>query len=165
MTLSLSFSNTEMFSKGFGDSRMYTFEPPIFVFRSVSAGSPSPVSIQNAFAVCCTRRCVMPLGFCLVAFPPPPVTFPVTRLNTLRHERLSTQQADHFPRALSVFIRITRSAFRLISASLSASVPGVQDSGFPLLLSSNGVSPPPFHLPVPVKMPVSNLDCDAILHR
>ncbi|MBK7934847.1 MAG: hypothetical protein IPK01_15530 [Acidobacteria bacterium] len=48
--------------------------------------------------------------------------------------------------------------------SLSASAPGVMDSGFPLLLSSNGVSPPPFHLPVPVKLPVSNLDCETSLH-
>jgi hypothetical protein len=56
------------------------------------------------------------------------------------------------------------SPFGFASPSLSASTPGVQDSGFPLLLSANGVSPPPFHLPVPVKMPVSNLDCEAILH-
>jgi len=48
--------------------------------------------------------------------------------------------------------------------SLSASAPGVLDSGFPLLLSANGVSPPPFHFPMPVKMPVSNLDCEASLH-
>jgi hypothetical protein len=40
----------------------------------------------------------------------------------------------------------------------------VLGSGFPLLLPSNGVSPHPFHLSMPVKMPVSNLDCDAILH-
>ena len=32
-------------------------------------------------------------------------------------------------------------------------------SGFPLLLLANGASPHPFHLQVPVKMPVSNLDC------
>jgi len=57
-----------------------------------------------------------------------------------------------------------RPALRLTLASLSASASDVPDSGFPLLLSANGVSPPPFHLPMPVKMPVSNLDCEAILH-
>ena len=57
-----------------------------------------------------------------------------------------------------------RSALRPTLASLSASTPSVLDSGIPLLLSSNGVSPPPPHLSVPVKMPVSNLDCEAILH-
>ncbi len=57
-----------------------------------------------------------------------------------------------------------RSACQPTFASLSASTPGVLDSGFPLLLSSNGVSPPPFHLPVPVKIPVSNSDCEISLH-
>ena len=50
-------------------------------------------------------------------------------------------------------------------ASLSASAPSVVDSGFPLLLSSSDVSPHPLHLSVPVKIPVSDLDCDAILHQ
>jgi hypothetical protein len=36
--------------------------------------------------------------------------------------------------------------------------PGVPGSGFPLLLPSNDTSPHPFHLQVPVKMPVSNFD-------
>ena len=46
----------------------------------------------------------------------------------------------------------------------AASALGVIDSGIPLLLSSDGVSPPPSHFPVPVKMPVSNLDCETSLH-
>jgi hypothetical protein len=54
--------------------------------------------------------------------------------------------------------------FGCTQPSLSASASGVMDSGFPLLLSSDGVSPPPSHLPVPVKLPVSNLDYDHILH-
>jgi hypothetical protein len=32
-------------------------------------------------------------------------------------------------------------------------------SGFPLLLLANDASPHSFHFQVPVKMPVSNLDC------
>ena len=43
---------------------MYTFKLPIFVSRSDPAGSLSPVSTQNAFAVCCTPEgCTVPLGF------------------------------------------------------------------------------------------------------
>jgi hypothetical protein len=38
-------------------------------------------------------------------------------------------------------------------------------SGFPLRLLSSDASPHQLHLSVPVKMPVSNLDCDAILHQ
>jgi len=38
-------------------------------------------------------------------------------------------------------------------------------SGFPLLLLSSYASPHQLHLSVPVKVPVSNLDCDAILHQ
>ena len=49
----------------------------------------------------------MPLGLFLVAYPPPPVTFPATRLSVFRRERLGTLQVDHLPRALPVFIRIT----------------------------------------------------------
>src|SRR4051812_37212567 len=42
------------------------------------------------------------------------------------------------------------SALRPSLASLSASAPSVLDSGFPLLLSSDGASPLPSHLSVPV---------------
>ena len=56
-----------------------------------------------------------------------------------RLERRSTIQADHFLKALSVFIPITqvRSEEQTL-ASLSASVSGVLDSGFPLLLPPEG---------------------------
>lgn len=81
-------------------------------------------------------------------------------------ERRSTQAADHFRRASLVFIRATRDLpLGRSQASLSASAPSVLDSGFPLLLPASGVSPPPLHLSVPVQVPLSNLDCDAILHR
>jgi len=50
-------------------------------------------------------------------------------------------------------------------ASLSASAPSVLGSGFPLLLLSSDASPHQLHLSVPVKIPVSNLDCDVILHQ
>ena len=73
-----------------------------------------------------------------------------------RHSTLWLIISSGRPSFLSERLRIT---FRFTLASLSASTPSVLDSGFPLLLSANGASPPPFHLLVPVKMPVSNLDC------
>ncbi|QYO67331.1 hypothetical protein [Leptolyngbya sp. 7M] len=59
-----------------------------------------------------------------MAFPPPPVTFPATRLSIRRRERLSTFRADHFSKALSVFIRTTQ-VTGVTLASLSASIQGV----------------------------------------
>ena len=99
-----------------------------------------------------------------MALPPPPVTFPATRPT-------SFNVSDWAPVRMIISVRrrpflsgqLGRPFVRP-QPSLSASAPGVMDSGFPLLLSSNGVSPPPFHLPVSVKLPVSNLDCEAILH-
>ncbi len=100
----------------------------------------------------------------MVAFPPPPVTFPATR-------PASCNVSDWAP--FRTIISIRRCLFlskQLVRSedhtqpSLSASTPGVMDSGFPLLLSSNGVSPRPFHLPVPVRLPVSNPDCENRIH-
>ena len=101
----------------------------------------------------------------MVAVPPPPVTFPATRLSSpktiKRHRtRWLIISSECYP-FLSEQLRL---ALQLTLASLSASASDVPDSGFPLLLSANGVSPPPFHLPMPVKIPVSNSDCEAILH-
>ncbi len=100
-----------------------------------------------------------------MAFPPPPVTFPATRPKVPKDlKRRSSHWLIISSGCCSFLSGQLRSTLRLILASLSASAPGVPDSGFPLLLSSNGVSPPPFHLPMPVKIPVSNFDCEAILH-
>lgn len=143
---------------------MYTFEPPICIPKMPAEGG-SPVSARQAFAVRWRSNAWHHWVFVVVAFPPPPVTFPATRPCVFRRERLSSLQDDHFPWPSSVFIRMTRTS---VSAgpqlSLSASAPGVQDSGFPLLLSANGVSPHPFHLPVSVKIPVSDLDYAAIIY-
>jgi hypothetical protein len=92
-----------------------------------------------------------------VAFPPPPVTFPATRLVQAPKsgERLaliwliiSKERCSFLSEQLEVFRRT-------LLASLSASAPDVLDGGFPLLPSSNDASPHPFHLPVPVKTPVA----------
>ena len=101
----------------------------------------------------------------MVALPPPPVTFPATRPASFDVSGISTFQDDHFPRASPVFIRATQTCLTACrSQAFRLRFRASNDSGFPLLLSSNGVSPPPFHLPVPVKLPVSNLDCETSLH-
>lgn len=100
-----------------------------------------------------------------MALPPPPVTFPATRPASFDVSGISTFQDDHFPRASPVFIRATQTCLTACrSQAFRLRFRASNDSGFPLLLSANGVSPPPFHLPVPVKVPVSNLDCDYSLH-
>jgi len=134
---------------------------PKFLLRRIFPGQH-----PNRSLALLTFARLVPLGLFLVAFPPQPVTFPATRLVDPKIvKRHSTRLADHFQRVLPVFIRATQVTPSVATlASLSASASGVLDSGFPLLLSVNCVSPPPFHLLMPVKMPVSNLDCDAILH-
>jgi len=111
----------------------------------------------------------MPLGFCSGGFSSTAGYVPgnEAQRSPKRVERRSTYQADHFLMALSVFIPITPAVDPEGSAlaSLSASVPGVQASGFPLLLAANYASPHKFHFPGPVKTPISNLDCVAIIHQ
>ena len=136
-----------------------------FVFRNGLCGESVPVSTQIDYSLCdaFASGAVRSFfgGFSSTAgYVPGNEAFPSRRTS----KRRSTLWDDHFPRALSVFIRTTRFPLRFRLASLSASTPSVLDSGIPLLLSSNGVSPPPFHLLVPVKLPVSNLDCETILH-
>jgi len=86
---------------------MYTFEPPI-LYSEVSPAEDRPRSAPILFAHSVVPESTVPLGLFLVAFPPPPVTFPATRPNVLQRERHSTRLADHFQRALSVFIRTTQ---------------------------------------------------------
>ncbi len=147
-----------------GGSHMYTLEPPILYPEAALRGACSGQHpIHFRFSSTLSRRGA--------------VRFLLWWL--FLHRRLRSRQRGSF-----LSVRATLAPFRMISPcgparfypagsrclsaplrpSLSASVPGVQDSGFPLLLSPNGVSPPPFHLPVPVKMPVSDLDYDYILH-
>jgi hypothetical protein len=67
--------------------------------------------------------------------------------------------------ASSVFIRMTFDRFaNRPTPSLSASAPDVLDSGIPLLLPPDDASPRSSLFPVPVEVPLGNLDCEAILH-
>ena len=66
--------------KGVGGSHMYTLEPPILYSETFSAESlPRSTPKMNKFKLFVPEGTV-PLGLFLVAFPPPPVTFPATRL-------------------------------------------------------------------------------------
>ncbi len=73
-------------------------------------------------------------------------------------ERRSTRTVDQLRRALLVFIRVTGKVFRRFPQAFRLRLWRLS-SGFPLLLLSNDASPHSLHLQVPVKMPVSNLDC------
>jgi len=142
--------------------------PRFFVSRKLPAESRfrSASRIPLSLIQCGPQGPLMPVGFCCGGFPPPPVTFPATRLgeSPKRCERLCTfglitsRRRRPFPANSDPLRRADR------SSSLSASAPSVLGSGFPLLLPASGVSRLPLHLSVPVKTPVSDLDCEAILH-
>ena len=111
------FRSAEACRKG-GSSRMYTFEPPVFVSRSRSAESMVPVSTSNiAFArfnLAFTR--MMPIGFFCGGFSSTAGYVPGNEARVLRRERLDTFQDDHFHQALFVFIQTTRRIRRSVSA-------------------------------------------------
>jgi len=101
-----------------------------------------------------------------VAFPPPPVTSPATRLIVLRHERRSTRLADHFQGALLVFIRVTfEDVLRHFQQAFRLRFRTFETMAFRSCCLRTHASPRMFHLPVPVKMPVSNLDYVWSLHH
>jgi hypothetical protein len=135
-----------------------------FCIPKTLCGEPSPVSTQFDESSCCTRKygAIRSLLRWL---------FLHRRLRSRQRGSASFDVSGVAPDELiksrgrcSFLSKQPRLALRLTLASLSASAPDVPGSGFPLLLPSNGVSPPPPHLPVPVKMPVSNLDCETSLH-
>ena len=137
---------------------MHTLESR-FVFRSRSAGSLAPVSTQIVLPIRLHSKVqLVPLGFCCGGFSSTAGYVPGNEAQVRRHERRSTRSADHFRGALLVFIRVTEKIFRSVPQAFRLR-PWRLSSGFPLLLLSNDASPHSFHLQVPVKMPVSNLDC------
>ena len=79
----------------------------------------------------------MPLGFFVVAFPPPPVTFPATRLVSEDSSGVALIWLIISKERCSFLSKQLGMTFRSSLASLSASTPSVPGSGFPLLLPSN----------------------------
>ena len=99
-----------------------------------------------------------------MAFPPPPVTFPATRLTllALRWATFALLSGGSLPKSVFRFYpgNFRKQFFNsFLEPSLSASIQGVIVTFFRLLLLSNGASPLRSPLPVPVKKPVSILDC------
>ena len=69
---------------------MYTFEPPILYPEDALRGAYFLRSAPKKFSLIVLHtRCMVPLGLFLVAFPPPPVTFPATRLDNCSEEHAS----------------------------------------------------------------------------
>ena len=69
---------------------MYTFEPPILYPEDALRGAYFLRSAPKKFSLIVLHaRCMVPLGLFLVAFPPPPVTFPATRLGNCSEEHAS----------------------------------------------------------------------------
>jgi hypothetical protein len=145
---------------------MHTLEPPIFCIPKMLCGEPSPVSTQNELTSCLYPKVSVPLGFCCGGFSSTAGYVPGNEARpSFDCERLSTQSADHFRRALLVFIRVTQSIFRRLSASLSASVKGGRSDRDSALDCRRMVRHRVRSLfPLPVKIPVSNFDYGWSLH-
>lgn len=100
-----------------GGSRMYTFEPPIFVSRNHSAeSSPRSASRISLSLIQLTFARLMPIGFFCGGFSSTAGYVPGNEARIFRRGRLGTFRDDHFPWASLVFIRVTCAAFRLHSA-------------------------------------------------
>lgn len=135
-----------------------------FVSRRVASGGLSPVNTQIDESICCaiTHGAVRFLLWWL---------FLHRRLRARQRgsraearERRSTHSADHFQRALLVFIQATQRSFRSFSKPFGFGQ-GVNSNGMSALCCSRTVryrvcSP----LPRPVGIPVSNFDYGWILH-
>jgi len=112
----------------------------VFVSRSGSAGNLPPVSTREAFAARCTPEgCIVPLGFCFGGFSSTAGYVPG---NEAQHPRIlsdiRTHLADHFQRALSVFIRITRKIRRSFQQAFRLRLRASTGSFNPLTLPSIG---------------------------
>ena len=90
---------------------MYTLLVADFVSRRKQAVCISPVSTSQCLhiLIALLSQCVCRQVFVVVAFPPPPVTFPATRLTARKlSKRLRILLAVPFQKMLSVFIQITQ---------------------------------------------------------
>ena len=135
-----------------------------FVSRRRSAGSYISGQHPNGFHYSfCTRRCMVPLGFCCGGFSSTAGYVPGNEARHLSTRTTCTRLADHFQRAVTRFYPSNSENLSTLLSKPFGFGSGRPDSGFPLLLSSNDASPHPFHLPVPVKMPISNFDCEWIV--
>jgi len=158
-----SLSNTEVIEKGC-DSLMYTFESR-FVFRKISTVSisRSAPKMNNQIVVPRRHGAVRFLFWWL---------FLHRRLRPRQRGSTSCDMSGVAP----VWLIISKGRYSFLSEQLSKMSFDIFKQAFRLRFRTfetvafrscrlrTHASPHMFHLPVPVKMPVSNLDCDAILH-
>ena len=150
--------------QGFGENRMYTRYSPIYIPKQFCGEPYSGQHSKHFRGSLHTRRVHCAFRFLFWWL------FLHRRLRSRQRgltsediKRHMHSQDDHFRRALPVFIRITRKIRRSLQQAFRLRLLASTDSGIPLLLSSNGASPHPFHLQVSVKEPVSNLTMYAII--
>lgn len=143
---------------------MYTFELPILYPEACSAenlprSAPDPLSCLVVFRSRDAVRSLMRWLYLhrrLRSRQRGPLSFDVSDWAPFRMINPSGVIRFYPDNSVGLSFDLSQ-AFRLrLRASWTAA--------FRSFLSSNGVSPPPFHLPVPVKLPVSNLDCETSLH-
>lgn len=86
---------------------MYTFEPPILYSDDALRGACLR-SVPKLFSLFVTLSRPVPLGFCFGGFSSTAGYVPGNEARVRGLERRSTHLADHFQRALLVFIRATQ---------------------------------------------------------
>ena len=108
----------------------------------------------------------VPLGFCCGGLSSTAGYVPGNEAQKFlsKPERRSTHLADHFQRALFVFIRTTRNVRRHFQQAFRLQLGALITDPIRSSLPSNAASPHRLPLPVPVKMPVSNFDYEWSLH-
>ena len=135
----------------------------------VSRKDPAGDSLRSApkierIQVCCTKGTV-PLGFCCGGFSSTAGYVPGNEARVPKDSSGVAPVKMINPAGVIRFYPDNSClAFRRNPSKPFGFGSGVSDSGFPLLLSTDGASPLSSPLPGPVKMPVSNLDFEAILH-
>lgn len=163
MTLLISFPISRSFtSKGLAAVACTRSGRRICIPKTL-CGEPFPVSTRQVFTIR-WRFHAGAVRFLLWWLSSTAGYVPGNEARVFRLERLGTFRLIISLRRYPFLSGQLRPICRPTFASLSASAPSVLGSGFPLLLPASSVSPHPLHLSVPVKIPVSNLDCDAILH-
>ena len=137
---------------------MYTFEPPICIPKLLLRRTPLRSTPRSISLPADASKCILvPLGLFLVAFPPPPVTSPV---NEACDPKVSSDSAPRGSitsrRASSVFIRMTQASMPTDRAKAFRLRPrAYQAAAFRSFCPRTVTSPCPFHLSVPVKIPLA----------
>ncbi len=152
-----------MFTRGC-ESSMHTLGSRFCIPREL-CGEYLPVSTQNELSSCCAMKHGAIRFFVGWLFLHRRLRVRQRGSTAEAVSGLCTRLADHFQRALLVFIRVTSESPEELSSKPFGFDQGVNSCiGFRCVLLSNNASPLLFASPCIGQTPVSEFDCRAILH-